>query len=318
MGDLSHALPQELLVMLPESRMLTQLQTLERRIDSTILKKKARARDSLAEYPSMLLNIATTVSFSVTTASASPEGKLKAAFSQKDRYLCLRIYGAIVDPETEGKVDSDEFEGFCQFFKRIVVVFEKDVFPKGEDVIEWVKTDGNCDANGLEIKRKIPSSFKAKNVSARIFFVVDHYPEKFCCSETLDPLESFFGLDFKAVTRSALLRSLWQYIKTRSLLDSDSPLIIHCDEVLQSVFSCDQMFISDIVPKLQDMLEPCQPIEMSFDMVLADETGAQSLDITVEAQAPVDSNFAGWYEKLPDYGSEITQLNESVCTVSLY
>jgi len=311
-GDLAQILPEDVFGILPESRTFCQLQTLEKRIDATIARKKLSAREALSEYPPLFLDLATTISYSLTCSSSDFGSASAKDKKEKEQFLCLRIYGTIVDPETRTKVSPEDFQGFCQFFTKISVLFDEGVFAEGENLVEWIKTEETSSANGIEIKRRLAQGLDKEQISARVFFHLDHNPQQYTCSSQLTPLEQFFGIDFKSTTRFSLLRCLWQYIKTRNLMDPSSPLLIQCDEVLQSVFKCEQMYISDIMPKLEEMLEPCKPHEITYCMRIDEQKGSQSLNMTVDTQTGTDSQFAGWYEKVPSYSQEIGALDESI------
>lgn len=301
--ELANILPEELFNILPESRMYTQLQALERRIDATIYRKKLHVREAMNEYPKVFMSLMTTMSYSITSSSGD---------KGDDKYLCLRIYGAVIDPVSCAKVSPPEFEGFCQFFSKISVVLEGNVFPEDERIIEWIKTPENSNANGIEIKRKLPAALDTTAVVARIFFHLDHCPKKFKCSQVMSPLEEFLGINFQACTKSDLLRSLWQYIKTRKLVDSSNPVEIQCDEVFQQVFSCKTILFCDLSSKVQDLLVPAVPDEVSFNIDLERASGSENLNITVEAQSSLDTEFAGWYERVPSSVQEIEALDTSI------
>jgi SWI/SNF-related matrix-associated actin-dependent regulator of chromatin subfamily D len=109
-----------------------------------------------------------------------------------------------------------------------------------------------------------------------------------------------------------VIRALWTYIKFHRLIDTQNPVYINFNEPLEEAFGVKKLLMSDLQKRVQEMLVPADPIEITHKITFSEETGEpQVYDLSIEVPEVVPSHFTGWFERVPgSYCDEVKELNQ--------
>lgn len=180
---------------LPESRLYTELLEFEARIHVAAARKEKAIRAALCRDLSMhrMLRIYIFNTFSnQAPGTAEPE---PPSWS-------LKITGRILEDEIMPQNLKPLYPKFSSFFKKIVVILDKHLYPD-DPVIIWESSRSATPVEGFEIKRKGDKEFTAI-IQLEMSFV----PEEFWLSPSLKEL---LGIAFN--TRAGIIARLFNYVK---------------------------------------------------------------------------------------------------------
>lgn len=137
---------------------------------------------------------------------------------------------------------------------------QRDMFFKGFETIEWVKTiNDESGSDGFEIRRLISPADLPLRV--KVVIRMDHQPERF----TLSPgLAAIVVPHVDDATKPQAILAVWQYIKHHKLQESDEKKVVRCDLALQQLFGCERMSFSEIPLRLDPHLSPVRPVIMDY------------------------------------------------------
>jgi chromatin remodeling complex protein RSC6 len=190
----------------------------------------------------------------------------------------LRIQGK-VKPIYED-TNSGFYRKFSYFFHKIMIKFDPSNIEEYQD-IEWVRQN-NSDTDGFEIKRPGSGSVKLK-----ILFYLNSNTHEYKLSDDLAEL-----LGVSQASRPHLLNQFWQYIKINSLQDLENPNMIINNKSLQKIFKCEKMDVSTLIARLLDFLNPCDPIEIDYEITEVSEEKLYDIVVTIDDPHFLDiSNF---------------------------
>ena len=138
----------------------------------------------------------------------------------------------------EGRIDDSasdlQSSKLLSVFERVKVEFAKKDGVAPYMPVQWTKSKNAQDATfeGVVIQRKYPP---VDQVTANISFYLDHAPNRFRLSESLQKV-----LGIPEETRARVVAALWQYIKSNRLQDPEERRIINLNEELQAVFGAEE------------------------------------------------------------------------------
>lgn len=191
---------------IPESSIYNQLVQVEKKIDSTLLRKKHDIQEALRNPEKIPRTLRILLRSSVV--------KNNTENSQEGPFWSLIVTGRILQlPKSE---DIKGFNAeppidptappFSSFVKRLTVELDPSQFT--DNLLTWDgETAGKSGLDGFEIKRK-----GTKDFTATIHLDVNYLPQRFQVSEKLSSL-----LGLKIESRPRVITGLWQYIKQRKL-----------------------------------------------------------------------------------------------------
>jgi hypothetical protein len=301
-GDLQYAIPDELQELIPQSRLYAQLQLMEHKIDAVIHRRKLDANAALA---------------GMQASPMTHTVRLTVSHVLSDEHLSFVIHGRFIDATDPTRPDTSTEAKFGQVFSKILISFDQHLFDN--NLVEWVKNDQTSECDGIEIKRVVNQPLNSSQV--KIQLNLDFNPPRYKLNPHagLGQLAPLLGLSGKQDTRSHILRSLWTYIKLKGLIDKQNPVHVNCDELLEAAFGVSRLHISDIQKRVHQMLQPCDPIEITYNMILtpSEELPAEDLvyDVAVEVSDPPSSAFTGWFERVSPYTEEVDEFNHRIAQV---
>uniref|UniRef100_A0A8C2DGH2 SWI/SNF related, matrix associated, actin dependent regulator of chromatin, subfamily d, member 3b n=1 Tax=Cyprinus carpio TaxID=7962 RepID=A0A8C2DGH2_CYPCA len=146
----------------------------------------------------------------------------------------LRVEGKLLDDPGKMK------RKFSSFFKSLVIELDKDLYGPDNHLVEWHRTPTTQETDGFQVKR--PGDV---NVRCTLLLMLDYQPPQF----QLDPRLARL-LEIHTQTRSSIIQTLWQYVKTNKMQDSHDEEYINCDKYFQqyygSVVDCTLLFLYSV------------------------------------------------------------------------
>lgn len=273
-------LPQKVRDLVPESQAYMDLLTFERKLDSTIMRKRLDIQEALKRPMKQKRKLR--IFISNTFYPGKPEGE-----SGEDPTVPsweLRVEGRLLDDPNAPKADQSKVKRkFSSFFKSLVIELDKDLYGPDNHLVEWHRTPATTETDGFQVKR--PGD---KNVRCTILLLLDYQPLQF----KLDPrLARLLGIHTQ--TRPIIISALWQYIKTHKLQDAHEREYINCDKYLEQIFQCSRMKFAEIPQRLHQLLHPADPIVINHVISVEgpDTKKTACYDIDVEVDDPLKSQM---------------------------
>ncbi|PNF40806.1 Brahma-associated protein of 60 kDa [Cryptotermes secundus] len=260
-------LPQKVRDLVPESQAYMDLLAFERKLDSTIMRKRLDIQEALKRPMKQKRKLRIFISNTFYPAKEPSEGEEGSVASWE-----LRVEGRLLE---DSKNDPNKVKRkFSSFFKSLVIELDKDLYGPDNHLVEWHRTPTTQETDGFQVKR--PGD---KNVRCTILLLLDYQPLQF----KLDPrLARLLGVHTQ--TRPVIISALWQYIKTHKLQDAHEREFINCDKYLEQIFTCQRMKFAEIPQRLNPLLHPPDPIVINHIISVegAEQKQTACYDIDVE------------------------------------
>ncbi|KAJ3043895.1 SWI SNF, matrix associated, actin dependent regulator of chromatin, sub d, member 3 [Rhizophlyctis rosea] len=296
----------------PESKLYTELQEFEKKLDATISRKKLDLQDTLSKplktkrtLRVFLSNLAADQYVEVGDLGA-PEDAFDLENARIPSWT-LRIEGRLLDQPGSRRPQPNPPK-FSSFLKSVIVDLQRDphLYPE-PNLIEWHKHPDHPDCDGFEIKRRGDSEVKAK-----ILLTLDYSPEKYKLSPDLGKL-----LDVHTDTQSNVIMAMWQYVKLNKLQDPEEKKFVNCDEPLQRILGVPRIPFSSIPEVLQRHLFPADPVVIEYTVKVDKEYNPSQIayDIEVEVDDPIREKMRSAVQPSPALVQEITGLDEKIATL---
>lgn len=263
----------------PEVKSYQDMLDFERKLDFNISRKVMDVQESL-KRPARIkktLRIFITNLFYTQQDTGAPSWE-------------VRIEGRLTDTRIPKKK-------FSSFFKSIVIELDSAIYGPDNHLVEWHRTATTAETDGFQVRRAgdLP-------VKCTILLQLDHRPPHFKMGPRLANLVGRL-----TDTRQSIIFALWQYIKNNALQDPIDREYINNDEYLQKTFECKRMKFSEIPGKLDQLLNPPDPIVINHSIVRGNgEPQQAAFDFEMEIEDLVDTKV------LHHDIAEIRQLDEKV------
>lgn len=254
---LDKTLPQQIRPYVPDSELFSQLLELEKRLDSTLMRKKIAIHTTLKPPSKSTRTVRVFLNSKMVNTGAGESGEMPG--------WQLRLEGRLLD---EAVFSSKARRRFSSFFKRVFIEFS-DSEGGMETVVEWIRPGDAQDVDGFEVKRlgHMPAN-------ARIFLTVESQPPTYDVAPELSAL-----LGKTQLTKTDAILALWAYIKANDLQDKDDKTVIHCNKPLQELFGCTNVALSNVADCLTAFLLPLKPVELFYAMASQGECFDVDIDI---------------------------------------
>lgn len=263
-------LPQKVRDLVPESQAYMDLLAFERKLDSTIMRKRLDIQEALKRPMKQKRKLRVFISNTFYPAKDAGEGGEDGSVASWE----LRVEGRLLD---DPKNDPNKVKRkFSSFFKSLVIELDKDLYGPDNHLVEWHRTATTQETDGFQVKR--PGD---KNIRCTILLLLDYQPLQF----KLDPrLARLLGVHTQ--TRPVIINALWQYIKTHKLQDVHEREYINCDKYLEQIFACPRMKFAEIPQRLNPLLHPPDPIVInhiiSVEGTEQKQTACYDIDVEVD------------------------------------
>ncbi|KAG1714700.1 Brahma-associated protein [Nymphon striatum] len=269
-------LPQKVRDLVPESQAYMDLLAFERKLDSTIMRKRLDIQEAMKRPMKQKRKLR--VFISNTFYPPRTEGDGAKEDEPGVPSWELRVEGRLLDDSGAAKSDHSKVKRkFSSFFKSLVIELDKELYGPDNHLVEWHRTPTTQETDGFQVKR--PGD---KNVRCTILLLLDYQPMQF----KLDPrLARLLGLHTQ--TRPAIMSALWQYIKTHKLQDSHEREYINNDKYLEQIFQVNRMKFAEIPQRLHPLLHPPDPIVISHTISSIEgqeqkKTSCYDIDVEVD------------------------------------
>ena len=271
-------LPQKVRELVPESQAYMDLLAFERKLDSTIMRKRLDIQEALKRPMKQKRKLRIFIS-NTSFPAKEGEGEEGNVASWE-----LRVEGRLIDEDKRAEPSKTKRK-FSSFFKSLVIELDKDLYGPDNHLVEWHRTPTTQETDGFQVKR--PGDVA---VRCTILLLLDYQPLQFKLDQRLARL-----LGVHTQTRPVIISALWQYIKTHKLQDQHEKEFVNCDPFLKQIFQTDRMKFAEIPQRLNPLLHPPDPIVINHVISVEELRQAETkktacYDIDVEV-TPDNSNF---------------------------
>jgi len=267
-------LPQKVRELVPESQAYMDLLAFERKLDSTIMRKRLDIQEALKRPMKQKRKLRIFIS-NTSFPAKEGEGEEGSVASWE-----LRVEGRLIDDDKRAADSSKTKRKFSSFFKSLVIELDKDLYGPDNHLVEWHRTPTTQETDGFQVKR--PGD---KNVRCTILLLLDYQPLQFKLDQRLARL-----LGVHTQTRPVIISALWQYIKTHKLQDAHEREFVNCDPFLKQIFQTERMKFAEIPQRLNPLLHPPDPIVINHIISQVEElrhpdskkTACYDIDVEVD------------------------------------
>ncbi|PIA15303.1 hypothetical protein COEREDRAFT_82063 [Coemansia reversa NRRL 1564] len=286
------SLPPKIETYIPESRLFMQLQALERRLDTKIVRKRLEVQEALGKpvYKKRILRIfVSNLAANQTVAATASGGVDETDADNKDASRAeaveapswtLRIEGRLVDPPGTTWKSRPAPHKFSEFLNSMVVELDRNPEIYSDNVVQWRRGVDN-DVDGFEIKRR-----GDEDVRTKIMLDIRTATDRFKVNSPL--LREL--LDIRGPTSKAgFIMKLWQYIKFNGLQDSDDPDQIRCDAGLAQALGSNVVSFTALPQMLHMFLTRPDPLIIEYTVRVHEgdfHMGQYAFDVEVEIEEP--------------------------------
>nr|CAB3266383.1 SWI/SNF-related matrix-associated actin-dependent regulator of chromatin subfamily D member 1 [Phallusia mammillata] len=265
-------LPQTVRDLVPESQAYMDLLAFERKLDSTIMRKRLDIQEALKRPVKVKRKLRVFISNQYFPAKVDAETKDDSAKPSWE----LRVEGRLLDdPIHPAKHENlKQKRKFSSFFKSLVIELDKDLYGPDNHLVEWHRTSSTQETDGFQVKRH-----GDKNVKCTMLFMLNYMPPQFKLDGRLARL-----LGIHTQSRPVIIQGLWQYIKSHKLQDAHEREFINCDPYLEQILGRPRMKFAEIPQLLQPLLHPPDPVVIHHVISVdpADAKKQACYDIEVE------------------------------------
>lgn len=264
-------LPQRVRDLVPESQAYMDLLSFERKLDSTITRKRLDIQEALKRPMKHKKKLRIFISNTFYPAKHEAEDGEESVASWE-----LRVEGRLMEENTKVSDPGKVKRKFSSFFKSLVIELDKDLYGPDNHLVEWHRTATTQETDGFQVKR--PGD---QNVKCTLLLMLDYQPMQFKLDLRLARL-----LGIHTQTRPVIINALWQYIKTHRLQDPAEREYINCDKYLEQILECSRMKFSEIPTRLGPLLMPPDPIVINHVIMVegpdAKKTACYDIDVEVD------------------------------------
>ncbi|KAG5035735.1 hypothetical protein AAZX31_04G177800 [Glycine max] len=295
--------PEKVAALLPESALYTQLLDFEAQVDAALARRKIDVQE--AKLPPHVQKTLRVYVFNTFSNHAKMDAENRKA---DESWWSLKITGRILEDGMDSvsgtsQGSSPSYPKFSAFFKKITILLDQSLYPNNH-VIVWDSARSPTEQDGFEVKRKGNKEF-----TALIAIEMNYTPDKFMVSS---PLSKLLGIEVE--TRSRIIATLFNYVKSRKLQSPNDPSFFICDPSLQMVFGEEKMDFTMVSQKLSQHLSQPRPIHLEHNIKLSGHSPAVSAcyDIQVDVPFPLEkdmSTFLAGFESQ----KEIEAYDEAIC-----
>merc|ERR1719510_1430786 len=224
-------LPQKVRELVPESQAYMDLLQFERKLDSTIMRKRLDIQEALKRPMKQKKKLRIFIS---NTSFPAKEGEEGSVASWE-----LRVEGRLIDEDK--RVERPEQSKttkrkFSSFFKSLVIELDKNMYGPDNHLVEWHRTPTTQETDGFQVKRPGDTT-----VRCTILLLLDYQPLQFKLDQRLARL-----LGVHTQTRPVIISAMWQYIKTHKLQNQHEKEYVNCDPFLRQIFQTERMKFAEI------------------------------------------------------------------------
>ncbi|KAJ6533357.1 SWI/SNF complex 60 kDa subunit [Mycena sp. CBHHK59/15] len=244
-----------------DSQMYQDLLGMERKLDWTMMRKKAEIQDALVRAPTTTRTLRVFMSHTVSGQSWQTTPDLNDApnFETGEGIpaWALKVEGRLLELPNQRSKDKSAVRKLSTFIKRMVMELDRDatLYPDG-NIIEWPRATGqqNPPLDGFTIRRKGDAPTKV-----RLIMYLEHYPEQF---RVIPELGNILGI--QEDSRVGVIQALWNYIKIQGLQDKVDRRLVRADEKLRPIFNGESILFQKLPELVNRCLTAPDPIILHY------------------------------------------------------
>ncbi|TFY76960.1 hypothetical protein EWM64_g7050 [Hericium alpestre] len=316
-----------------DSQMYQDLLDMEKKLDWTMMRKKAEVQDALGRSATVrplhlslvspaLMDMQTTrtlrlfVSHTVSGQAwqtGQPEASSETPNPETGQGIPawqLKVEGRLLEPPNQRSRDKNPPRQFSSFVKSMVVELERDpaLYPDG-NIIEWHRSPTQPVLDGFTVRRTGDTPTKV-----RIILHLEHHPEQYKVHPELGNI-----LGIKEESRAGVIQTLWNYIKINGLQDKVDRKRIHADAALRPIFGGDVVPFPLLPELINRYLMPADPIIIHYNIIPSvpppERPSAWDVEIKMEdlgLKARMSSVTVG---AARETGREMARLDDEISTL---
>ncbi|PVH75523.1 hypothetical protein DL98DRAFT_466439 [Cadophora sp. DSE1049] len=314
-----------------------ELRELERKLDSTMMRKRLDIQDSVnrnvKRYRTLRLFISNTVEDQPWQADTLDVDAFDFSTNMDSSYR-VKIEGRLLDEADDG-LDSDDSDDeddamdedgkeekkkakppgkqykLSHFFKAMTVDFDRNKSKDGSDQsVEWKKPavapnaanlPNAADFDQLEFKRG-----GDENTNITINLIRDENPERFQLSPVLADI-----LDTNVATRAEAIMGIWEYVTAMGLQEEDEKRSFECDDRLRALIGREKGYIPHVPDALIPHMTPLVPVKLPYtirvDKEFHENPQPTIYDIQVQVDDPLKASLAAYLTN-PIYATNLLEI----------
>lgn len=271
-------LPDDIAVLIPESKSYKSLLAIENKIDKQISWKRLEIQETLKKPLKTRRKLRVFITTQYTPGKRINAPNLDAAGNNQQQKnepgsWELRVEGKLADKKG---IDHNKKRKFSSFFESLVIELDKEIYGPEQHLVEWHREKQNNETDGFQVKR--PGD---KDVRCTMLFMMHHSPEKCKLDIQLGKL-----LGIYIGTRAEILYNLWAYIRNNKLQDPNQKDVINLDPYLIRIFQVTQMRFSEIPHRIQQFMHKPDPMaihhRIKCDVNDPKKTAIYDLDVDID------------------------------------
>merc|ERR1719318_1128920 len=294
-------LPQKVRELVPESQAYMDLLAFERKLDTTIMRKRLDIQEALKRPMKLKKKLRIFISNTSFPAKEGEEGSV-ATWE-------MRVEGRLMDEDIRAESTKVKRK-VSSFFKSLVIELDKEMYGPDNHLVEWHRSPTTQETDGFQVKR--PGDVAVK---CTILLLLDYKPIQFKLDQRLARL-----LGVHTQTRPVIISALWQYIKTNKLQDPHEKEYVNCDQFLKQIFQTEKMKFAEIPQRLNPLLNPPDPVVIKHMITvedLAKKTACYDIDVEVDDTLKVQmNNFLLSTASQQEIQTLDTKIHETVVTIN--
>lgn len=262
--------------LVPESRAYMDLLAFERKLDSTIMRKRLEIQEALKRPDQIKQKRKLRVFISHVFLPEKIPGENGSSVSVPEWEL--KIEGRLLDELGQRPDDSVRLR-FSSFFRSVIIELDKEAYGPDNHLTEWHRGKNTEDIDGFTVTRPGEDSVKCT-----LILSLNYQPPQFKLSSKLAKL-----LGIHTTTKVDIINGIWQYIKNNRLQDPQEREFINNDKYFQQIFEVPRMKFTEIPRRLAPLLLAPDPIVIHH-LINADAPEGKRTacyDIDVEIDDPV-------------------------------
>ncbi|KAJ6581302.1 SWI/SNF complex 60 kDa subunit [Mycena capillaripes] len=299
-----------------DSQMYQDLLGMERKLDWTMMRKKAEIQDALVRTPTTTRTLRLFMSHTVSGQSWQTTPDLNDApnFETGEGIpaWALKIEGRLLELPNQRAKDKATVRKFSTFIKRMVVELDRDatLYPDG-NIVEWPRATGqhNPPLDGFTIRRKGDAPTKV-----RLIMYLEHYPEQF---RVIPELGNVLGI--KEESRIGVIQALWNYIKIQGLQDKVDRRLVRADEKLRPIFNGESILFQKLPELVNRCLAAPDPIILHYmiNPTIPAPERPMAWDVEVKTEdVALKGRMAVMVQANKESAQNLTKLDEEIATLA--
>ena len=155
--------------LVPESQAYMDLLAFERKLDSTIMRKRLDIQEALKRPMKQKRKLRIFISNTTFPAKEPAEGG--SGDEPSTTGWELRVEGRLLDEDKKVADPSKSKRKFSSFFKSLVIELDKDLYGPDNHLVEWRRIATTQETDGFQVRTNSVSNSRQKRIYFEIFFI---------------------------------------------------------------------------------------------------------------------------------------------------